>query len=101
MDFRMDKMTVIDGGPNNLGNRLLAVFDLHIAGMVVGGCVLVEKADGRISATGPHGKTDKGHKLRVTVNDKDLRRAITERASRLYEASTGRTLGANINEAAE
>ncbi|SFP62967.1 hypothetical protein [Tranquillimonas alkanivorans] len=92
--FQIAKLAVIDAEPSPAGNRLLATFDMQIAGMRIGGCVLVERADGRVIAHGPQGKTKSGHKAHVSVQDERLRKAITERASVLYEGFTGRTLPA-------
>ena len=91
-DFQLTKMIVIDGAPNQVGNRLLASFDMHIAGLHIGGCVLVERADGRAITNGPRGKTASGHKAQVLVQDDDLKQAVTERAAKLYEGFTGRAL---------
>lgn len=91
-NFSITNMTIVDGKPNEAGNRLLAAIDLKVGGMQTKGFLIVEKEDGRIICTGGKGKTRHGHALSMQIEDVSLREAIVERASLLYEGFTGRCI---------
>lgn len=83
---------MIDAETNSNGNRLLALFDVTMAGLRLQPCALVEGADGNARVKGPFGKTHKGEVVRVTITDAALLRAITRKVTVLYTACTGREL---------
>lgn len=91
-DFTISKLSILDGPPNARGARLLAAFNLTIAGLGIEGCVLVENAMGITKAHGPIGKTSHGHKASVFISDPVLQRAIARRAATAYSGLTGRAL---------
>lgn len=91
-DFTITKLTVIDGQPNERGNRLLASFNLNLPIMAVSGCVLIEKAEGIVAAYGPTGRTPGGHKASAMITNPAMVRAVTRRAAIIYGAFTGREL---------
>lgn len=89
-DLTISMLVVIDGPENTNGNSLLAVFDLRISGINIASCVLTRKRDGIVKASGPMGKTHRGHQITVTLEDPALARAITRKAATAYSALTGR-----------
>ncbi|MDS9467933.1 hypothetical protein RGQ15_10185 [Paracoccus sp. MBLB3053] len=46
INFTIQKLNVIDGPPSERGTRLLATFNLGFPGVIVHGCVLVERTGG-------------------------------------------------------
>ncbi|MCC5968386.1 MAG: hypothetical protein JJU15_00380 [Pararhodobacter sp.] len=93
-EFTIRTLSVINGQANAAGNRLLASFNMEIAGMFITGCVLILKADGTVSAAGPAGKSRNNVAINTRIADEVLARAVTERACRIYELFTGRDLEA-------
>lgn len=89
-DFTITDLAVIDGKANDSGNRLLASFNLSASGVVLKGCVLIEKASGVVRVGGPDGKTTRGVKVGGHITDPVLYRAVTRRAAVAYGALTGR-----------
>lgn len=62
-DFTITAMRIIDAEPNPSGSRVLASYDLNLAGMHLTGCVLTADADGLVSARGIRGRATKGVKI--------------------------------------
>jgi hypothetical protein len=91
--FEIRSFTVLDCPANERGNRLIAGFALHRAGMLVKGWVLLEKADGSIKLGAPSAKTNSGAVMSVELTDGRLMWAITKRAGEVYTLLTGRALG--------
>lgn len=91
-DIQITALKITDAEPNQIGNRLLALFDVTLSGLCIQTCALIEGADGIARVKGPMGKTHKGESVRVTITDAALERAITRRAASLYTACTGREL---------
>lgn len=93
-DFTIRRLNVIDGKENQIGNRLLASFDLETTGIIVNGCVLILKADGGIIAVGPTGKSHAGAKISAHFVGAGLTEAVKRRACEIYELFSGRPVGA-------
>lgn len=93
-DFTIRRLNVIDGKENQIGNRLLASFDLETTGIIVTGCVLILKADGTITAKGPMGKNHNGDKISAHFAGEGLAEAVRDRARQIYELFTGREIAA-------
>ncbi|WP_127113047.1 hypothetical protein [Shimia sediminis] len=82
-------LAIIDGKPNQAGNRLLAVFDLIISGMRIHGCALHESSEGIAFTNGPTGKHYTGTPVKVKFVDRAVSRAITRQACAAYTAMSG------------
>lgn len=93
--FTIGQMRVADARTAPSGNRLIATFDMEFADVKIIGCVLIRRADGSLTADGPRGKAQSGHKTNVDFRTPELRRAVTSRASALLEAFTGTAAGAD------
>jgi hypothetical protein len=91
--FEIRSFVVLDYPANERGNRLIAGFGLHHAGLLVKGCVLLEKADGSVKIGTPSAKTGSGVAMSVEVTDQRLVQAVTKRAIEVYTLLTGRALG--------
>ncbi|SDL72199.1 hypothetical protein [Aliiruegeria lutimaris] len=91
-NYSIATMSVIDGPANGIGNRLLALFDLEVAGLRISNCLLVQNADGLALAKGPTGKNHKGNLIRAQFISPEVVRAVTRRAASAYTALTGRDL---------
>lgn len=91
-DFTIRALRVIDGPANQSGNRLLAAFDIEIAGLFIIGCALILGEDGLAVAKGPAGKAYKGPDISTRFVDPALAREITRRSSEIYQLFTGRKL---------
>lgn len=87
--FTINRMTVINSTPNAGGTRVLATYDLRIAGLMAKGCVLLQDARGVISAKGLLGKTSQGAKLLLTFDSPELEQAVTEKVVDAYRALMG------------
>ncbi|MDU9005756.1 hypothetical protein QO231_18150 [Sedimentitalea todarodis] len=83
-------MTVIDAPENQVGNRLLAIFDILSSGIMIRGCVLLRKSGGQLVAKGPIGKNHVGGAIRAEFVDTEVKDAIASKAARAYAALTGR-----------
>lgn len=93
-EFTIRRLNVIDGKESQIGNRLLASFDLETTGIIVTGCVLILNADGTITAKGPMGKNHSGDKISAQFAGEGLAEAIRDRACQIYELFTGREIAA-------
>ena len=87
--FTIRTLTVINGQANNSGTRLLASFNMDIAGLQISGCVLVRKADGRVLAAGPAGKSRSNVSIHTRIADPNLEGAATDRAHQIYNVLVG------------
>lgn len=88
--FNIAAVSIIDAPVNAIGNRLLASFNLSVAGLRIHGCVLIEKATGVVQAEGPRGKTHSGISINTRFEDPALARAVTRRMAEVYTNLTGR-----------
>lgn len=89
IDFTIRTLSVINGQANNAGNRLLASFNMEIAGLYLSGCVLILKADGTVTAAGPAGKSRNNVPINTRIADPELNREVTRRACEIYKLFTG------------
>lgn len=97
-ELTLSKITVIDAPPNQIGNMLLATFDVDIEGAYIQGCVLLRLANGKLAVKAPSGKTHKGDVVCVRFRKRELQRRIAQLAAQAYQVCTGRSL---LQEAAE
>lgn len=91
-DFTITKMQTVNAPATSTGNSLMATFDMRVAGIKIGGCVLVRRKNGKIVMSGPKGKTHTGHEIVTHIEDRGLREAVAEKAAKVYESFTGRCL---------
>lgn len=82
----LSKMVVVNGRRSSTGTRILAVFNLQVAGISLGGLMLVEKANGDLVVGGVKGKTHHGHELNMRITDADLRRKVAKRARFIFQS---------------
>lgn len=93
-DCKLMKMVVIDARPSSTGNRLLATFDMLIAGVSLRGLVLVQLAAGGVAVRGSKGSTHRGHPIHIRIEDEALAKAVATRALEVFEGLTGRIVSA-------
>lgn len=90
--YKIIAMHVIDGHRSASGNRLLATFDLKVAGVRINGCLLVEGANGRAICHGPVGKTHNGKDVSAEFTHPEVRRTVTRLSAEAFSAMTGRSV---------
>lgn len=88
-DFTLIRLRVLNLRPSATGNRILARFDIRIAGMRVAGLALVGLADGRVVSNGITGRTHFGSEVKLRIEDADLSERIAAKALTVYREMTG------------